>query len=65
MAPVIQFDQVSKYYPLRHERARSFQESFVRLVRRKDFMLSDVEPFWALKDVSLSIGLGEIGRAHV
>ena len=59
MPSVIQFDHVSKFYPLRHERARSFQESFVRLLRRKDLLLSDVEPFWALKDVSLDIGLGE------
>ena len=59
MPPVIQFDHVSKFYPLRHERVRSFQEGFVRLVRRKDSTLSDVEPFWALKDVSLDIELGE------
>jgi ABC-type polysaccharide/polyol phosphate transport system ATPase subunit len=59
MPPVIQLDHVSKFYPLRHERARSFQESFVRLVRRKDPALSDVEPFWALKDVSLGIEPGE------
>ena len=60
MPPVIQFDHVSKFYPLRHERARSFQESFVRLLRRKDLVLSDVEPFWALKDVSFDIGLGDV-----
>src|SRR5512143_1756350 len=59
MHPVIQFDHVSKFYPLRHERPRSFQESFVRLLRRKNPLLSDVEPFWALKDVSFDIGLGQ------
>ena len=59
MLPVIQFDHVSKFYPLRHERSRSFQEGFVRLLRRKDLLLSDVEPFWALKDVSFDIGPGE------
>jgi lipopolysaccharide transport system ATP-binding protein len=59
MAPIIQFDHVSKFYALRHERARSFQESFVRLMRRKDSILSDVEPFWALKDVSFDIEPGE------
>ena len=60
MASIIQFDHVSKYYPLRHERARSFQESFVRLFRRKTDKLSDVEPFWALKDVSLAAEPGEV-----
>jgi len=59
MPPVIQFDHVSKFYPLRHERARSFQESFVRLLRRGTDRLPDVEPFWALKDVSLDVKLGE------
>lgn len=59
MPPVIQFDHVSKFYLLRHERARSFQESFVRLLRRKADRQSDVESFWALKDVSLDIELGE------
>lgn len=53
--PVIQFDDVSKRFTLHHDRAKSFQEAFVNIFRRRE----SSELFWALQNVSFEIGSGE------
>jgi ABC-type polysaccharide/polyol phosphate transport system ATPase subunit len=52
----IQFDQVSKRFILHHERPRSLQELAVSLLRRDS---SRREEFWALRDVSFTVPVGE------
>jgi len=53
----ITLERVSKKFALRRDRPRSFQEMFLSLVRRNG---RDVpEEFWALRDVSLNIEVGE------
>jgi len=47
---LVQFEGVSKHFQIYHERARSFQDLFVRRFRRG----SASEEFWALRDVSFS-----------
>jgi lipopolysaccharide transport system ATP-binding protein len=60
MAPLIQFDHVSKRFALHRDRPRSFREMFVRLRRRHNPMVSDdPETLWALRDVSFTIDPGE------
>jgi lipopolysaccharide transport system ATP-binding protein len=52
----IQFDGVSKKFILHRERARSFQELVLHLVRRDS---GSREEFWALRDVSFIVKQGE------
>lgn len=54
MAPVIEFDHVSKKYLLGSGWPRSFQEAFVR--RR---LRGEAKDFWAVHDVSFAIESGE------
>jgi ABC-type polysaccharide/polyol phosphate transport system ATPase subunit len=54
----IRFDGVSKKFVLQQERARSFQEMALGLLRR-DGVKGRREEFWALKDVSFAIEQGE------
>ncbi|MGC9083189.1 MAG: ABC transporter ATP-binding protein [Anaerolineae bacterium] len=56
MTTAIQFSNVSKKFTLHHERARSFQELAVGLVRRNN---RSREEFWALRDVSFTVDHGE------
>ena len=56
MSAAIQFDHVSKKFTLHHERARSFQELALGLVRRNH---RSREEFWALRDVSFVVAPGE------
>ena len=56
MNEAIQFDQVSKRFILHHERPRSLQELAVSLLRRDS---SRREEFWALRDVSFTVPVGE------
>jgi len=53
----IRFDGVSKRFILHRERARSFQELALNLLRGRGNGRS--EEFWALQDVSLGIAPGE------
>jgi len=53
---VIQFDNVSKKFALRHRRARSFQELTLSLLRRNR---GSREVFWALRDVNFTVERGE------
>jgi len=56
LTTVIRFDKVSKKFILHHERARSFQELVVGLLRRNN---RSREEFWALRDVSFAVEQGE------
>jgi lipopolysaccharide transport system ATP-binding protein len=47
---LVQFEGVSKRFQIYHERARSFQDLFVRRFRRG----SASEEFWALRDISFA-----------
>jgi ABC-type polysaccharide/polyol phosphate transport system ATPase subunit len=51
----VEFRDVSRRFLLYHEERRSFQDWFVGLVRPR----GRGEDFWALKDVSFSVGWGE------
>jgi lipopolysaccharide transport system ATP-binding protein len=57
MTPVVELENISKRYRLSHEKARSFQEIWLGLFRGKQ--ATQVEEFWALRDVSLKVGRGE------
>jgi lipopolysaccharide transport system ATP-binding protein len=50
------FEGVSKRFILRHERVRSFQETFLNFFHRRN---GATEVFWALKDVSFRVGEGD------
>jgi len=56
MSTVVSFEDVSKKFILRKERARSFQELALYLSRRKGSLS---EEFWALRDVNFKIEQGE------
>lgn len=56
MSIAIQFEHVSKKFTLHHERPRTFQELLIRLFRRGP---SSTAEFWALRDVSFEIPLGQ------
>lgn len=55
---VISFDSVSKLFTVEHDRARSFQDVMLRLLRRDGSHLPH-EAFWALSDVSFQIKSGQ------
>jgi homopolymeric O-antigen transport system ATP-binding protein len=52
---VIEFTNVSKRFIIRHDRRSSIQERIAGLFRPR----VEGEPFWALRDVSFSVGQGE------
>ncbi len=56
MSVAISFANVSKRFILHHERARSFQELALGLLRRNN---RSREEFWALRDVSFVVEHGE------
>jgi ABC-type polysaccharide/polyol phosphate transport system ATPase subunit len=58
LAHAIEFVDVSKYFNIRHERPRSFQDLLFQLWRRQS--LKPVEQYWALRNVSFGVGQGEI-----
>jgi ABC-type polysaccharide/polyol phosphate transport system ATPase subunit len=51
----VEFRDVSRKFMLYHERRNSFQDWFIGLVRPR----GQGEEFWALRDVSFSVGWGE------
>lgn len=56
----IRFDGVSKEFLLHRERARSFQELALGLFQRNSSVYEHKdEKFWALRDVSFTVGKGE------
>ena len=57
MSAVVRLESVSKRFILRHERARSFQDTLVNLFYRRN---GSREEFWALRDVSFEVGPGEM-----
>jgi lipopolysaccharide transport system ATP-binding protein len=57
MAAAVCFEHVSKRFILHHERPRSFQEWAIQTIQRRANMR---EPFWALRDVSFTVELGEM-----
>ncbi len=61
MTSTITFDNVSKRYHLRRNRARSFRELFVRRKLPRPPVPTQVPPanLWALRDVSFEISAGE------
>lgn len=52
----VTLDRVSKRFVLHHQKSRSFQEALVNLVHRHN---GTKEEFWALRDVSFTVGRGE------
>lgn len=54
--PVIGFDQVAVRYRVPHERIGSFKEYAIRRLQGR----IDHHEFWALRDVTLQIGQGEV-----
>jgi ABC-type polysaccharide/polyol phosphate transport system ATPase subunit len=52
----VRFDNVSKKFTLRHERARSFQEVALAFLRGQN---NSREELWALKDVSFTVERGK------
>jgi lipopolysaccharide transport system ATP-binding protein len=58
LTPAIELIDVSKYFTVRHERPRSFQDLLVRLVRRE--RSRSAEQYWVLKNVSFAVNPGEI-----
>jgi ABC-type polysaccharide/polyol phosphate transport system ATPase subunit len=54
----IDFRNVSKYYAVHHERPRSLQSLFLRLLRRP--AQPTTEEYWILKDVSFTVDRGEV-----
>ena len=56
MTAAIRFDNVSKKFTLRHERARSFQEAALAFLKGRD---NSREELWALKDVSFAVERGK------
>src|SRR6266487_6410468 len=52
---VIEFANVSKRFTIHHDRRNSIQERIAKMLRRK----AKGEEFWALRDVSFSVGQGE------
>ncbi len=57
MEAAIQFDQVSRRFTLRRERARSLQETLIGLVHREK--REKPETIWALRNISFTIAPGE------
>lgn len=53
---VIRFRNVSKRFILKHERARSFQELVLHLLRRNN---GSSEELWALQDIDFSVERGD------
>lgn len=56
MTATVRFDNVSKKFTLRHERARSFQEAALAFLHGRD---NSREDLWALKDVSFAVERGK------
>jgi ABC-type polysaccharide/polyol phosphate transport system ATPase subunit len=56
MTATVRFDNVSKKFTLRHERARSFQEAVLAFLKSQD---NSREELWALKDVSFAVERGK------
>jgi ABC-type polysaccharide/polyol phosphate transport system ATPase subunit len=56
LTAAIQFDNVSKKFTLRHERARSFQETALAFLKGGK---NSREELWALKDVSFAVERGK------
>ena len=56
MTATIRFDNVSKKFTLRHERARSFQEATLAFLKGRN---NSREELWALKDASFAVERGK------
>lgn len=54
-SPFIQLDNISVRYRMHRDRATTFKEHSLRWLRRQNGFVD----FWALKDISLSVGSGE------
>ena len=55
MTHIIQFENVSKRFMLHKDRQDTIQGRFAGLLRRR----AQGEEFWALRDISFSVGKGE------
>ena len=54
-SPFIQLDNISVRYRMHRDRSTTFKEHILRWLRRQNRFVD----FWALKDISLSVGSGE------
>lgn len=60
MTVAVEFDHVSKRFPLQIQREQSLQEAFINFITRRNRVEKpDQDGFWVLKDVSFAIERGE------
>lgn len=62
MKPIIEINNLSKKYPIIHDKApyRTFRETIMNRLRHPFAKTKTHETFWALKDINLTINRGEI-----
>ena len=62
MTKMIEIENLSKKYPIRHSTARygTLRDNIVSFVKHPFSRTSTKEEFWALKDINLTINQGDV-----